>query len=78
MLRLSRNAGESDILAEFIDEAGLVLFEVLEDGLHGGVVVRNGWCVERNVTWLKLFLPGTEEVVQEVVERSLVVGGLIG
>ena len=34
MLRLGRNAGESDILTEFIDEAGLVPLEVVDNGLH--------------------------------------------
>jgi hypothetical protein len=35
VLRLRRDAGESEQLTQFVDEAGLVLFQVIEDNLHG-------------------------------------------
>ena len=35
MLRLGGNAGKADVVAEFTDESGLVLVEIVNDRLHG-------------------------------------------
>ena len=34
VLRLSGDAGETDVLAELVDRALLVFFEIIEDGKH--------------------------------------------
>jgi hypothetical protein len=35
VLRLCGDAGEAEVIAEFRDKAGLVLFQVIKDNLHG-------------------------------------------
>jgi hypothetical protein len=35
MLRLRGDAGEAEQFAQFGDEAGLVLFQIIKDDLHG-------------------------------------------
>ena len=35
VLRLGGDAGEAQILAQLGDKAGLVVFQVIKDGLHG-------------------------------------------
>ena len=36
MLRLRGDAGEAQVIAQFRDEAGLILFQIIEHELHGG------------------------------------------
>src|SRR5215510_2006849 len=37
MLRLGRNTGEAQVIAQLTDEPRFVLFQVIQDGLHGRV-----------------------------------------
>jgi hypothetical protein len=43
MLRLGGNTGESHVLAQFTYEPFLVLFQVINDRLHGRYLAGRGW-----------------------------------
>jgi hypothetical protein len=56
MVRLGRDAAETDVVAEFVYKAGLIALEIIQDVIHG----RKYW--ERRVKAKRIEREAMEEV----------------